>query len=39
MDDIMGAFDIDDFGNIILNNDIMRDNFNRPVNKHGYLVD
>ena len=35
----MGAFDIDDFGNIIRNTDPTRDNFNRKVNKMGYLVD
>ena len=35
----MGAFDIDNFGNINLNMELMRDNFNRQVNKHGYLVD
>ena len=35
----MGAFDIDDFGNIIINTTSMRDNFNRKVNKHGYLID
>ena len=39
MDDIVGAFDIDDFGNILLDKESLRDNFNRPVNKHGYLVD
>lgn len=32
-------FDIDDFGNIILNTETMRDNLNRRVNKHGYLID
>lgn len=35
----MGMFDIDDFGNIILNTETMRDNLNRRVNKHGYLID
>lgn len=39
IDDIMGMFDIDDFGNIILNRETMRDNLNRRVNLHGYLVD
>lgn len=34
----MGSFDIDDFGNIVINPE-MKDNFNRRVNKHGYLVD
>jgi hypothetical protein len=39
MEDIMGAFDIDDFGNIVFNADRNRDNFNRLINKHGYLID
>lgn len=38
LDDIMGEFDIDDSGNIIINRD-MTDNFNRLVNRHGYLID
>lgn len=32
-------FDIDDFGNIQLNTETMRDNLNRKVNKNGYLID
>lgn len=39
IDEIMGMFDIDDFGNILLNKETMRDNLNRRVNKHGYLID
>eukprot|EP00347_Sterkiella_histriomuscorum_P022324 403330882 len=39
LDDIMGMFDIDDFGNIQLNLETMRDNLNRKVNKNGYLID
>ncbi len=39
IDDIMGEFEIDDMGNIILNPHKLRDNMNRKVNKHGYLVD
>ena len=37
----MGVFDIDDFGNMIFGGQEgqKRDNFNRKVNKHGYLVD
>lgn len=35
----MGMFDIDDFGNIQLNHETMRDNLNRKVNKNGYLID
>ena len=35
----MGMFDIDDYGNIMLNQETMRDNLNRKVNKHGYLID
>ena len=35
----MGMFDIDDFGNIMLNKNSMRDNLNRKVNQHGYLID
>lgn len=35
----MGMFDIDDFGNIQLNTETMRDNLNRKVNKNGYLID
>lgn len=35
----MGMFDIDDYGNIMLNQESMRDNLNRKVNKHGYLID
>jgi len=32
-------FDIDDYGNIMLNRDTMRDNLNRKVNNNGYLID
>ncbi|CDW73754.1 UNKNOWN [Stylonychia lemnae] len=39
LDDIIGMFDIDDFGNIMLNRDTMRDNLNRKVNNNGYLID
>ena len=39
LDEVLGVFDIDDFGNIIMNEENMRDNFNRKVNKHGYLID
>jgi len=39
LDEIIGSFEIDDFGNIVLNRELMRDNFNRQVNKHGYLID
>jgi len=39
LDDILGTFDIDDNGNIILDKAKMKDNLGRPVNKHGYLVD
>jgi len=35
----MGMFDIDDYGNIMLNRDTMRDNLNRKVNNNGYLID
>lgn len=35
----MGMFDIDDFGNIMLNRDTMRDNLNRKISKNGYLID
>ena len=39
LDDILGTFNIDDFGNIILDMQTLRDNLGRRVNKHGYLVD
>jgi hypothetical protein len=39
LDDIIGAFNIDDMGNIVLDTVNMRDNIGRRVNKHGYLVD
>lgn len=41
IDDIMGVFDIDDYGNMIFGGkeERRRDNFNRKVNKHGYLID
>jgi hypothetical protein len=39
LDDIMGAFNIDDHGEIILDQLQLRDNLGRRVNKHGYLVD
>jgi len=39
LDDILGTFDIDDNGNIMLDLTKMKDNLGRPVNKHGYLVD
>lgn len=46
LDDILGTFNIDDYGNIVLNNGSggadkqnLRDNIGRRVNKHGYLVD
>jgi hypothetical protein len=39
LDDILGTFNIDDFGNIILDMQALRDNLGRRVNKHGYLVD
>ena len=39
IDEITGAFDIDDFGNMMINWQTMRDNLNRRVNKHGYLID
>ena len=39
IDDIMGQFEIDDMGNIILDPLKLRDNLNRKVNKHGYLID
>lgn len=39
LDDILGTFDIDDNGNIILDINKLTDNLGRPVNKHGYLVD
>jgi hypothetical protein len=39
LDDILGTFNIDDFGNIILDMQALRDNVGRRVNKHGYLVD
>ena len=39
LDDIMGMFDIDDYGNLLINFDTMRDNLNRKVNRHGYLID
>lgn len=39
LDDILGTFDIDDNGNIILDTNKMKDNLGRAVNKHGYLVD
>lgn len=39
LDDILGTFDIDDNGNIILDTTKMKDNLGRAVNKHGYLVD
>lgn len=39
MDDILGVFDIDDFGNMQIDLLILRDNLNRRVNKNGYLVD
>ncbi len=39
MDDILGTFNIDDFGNIVLDTQALRDNLGRRVNKHGYLVD
>ena len=39
LDDILGTFDIDDNGNIILDTNKMKDNLGRPVNKHGYLID
>jgi hypothetical protein len=35
----MGAFNIDDHGEIILDQLQLRDNLGRRVNKHGYLVD
>jgi hypothetical protein len=35
----MGMFDIDDYGNLLINFDTMRDNLNRKVNRHGYLID
>jgi hypothetical protein len=35
----VGAFDVDDFGNMQINQENMRDNFNRKINKHGYLID
>jgi hypothetical protein len=39
LDDILGSFDIDDHGNIMLNPEVLLDNLGRKVNKHGYLVD
>ena len=39
LDDILGTFNIDDFGNIVLDLQNLRDNIGRRVNKHGYLVD
>ncbi len=39
LDDILGTFNIDDFGNIVLDTQALRDNLGRRVNKHGYLVD
>lgn len=38
IDDIMGEFDIDDLGNILIDQVTLRDNLGRKVNKHGYLV-
>lgn len=35
----MGDFEIDDFGDIVLDKEKLTDNLNRQVNKHGYLID
>ena len=39
IDDIMGIFEIDDEGNLIIDQIMLLDNLGRKVNKHGYLID
>ena len=39
IDDIMGIFEIDDNGNLIIDQTMLLDNLGRKVNKNGYLID